>query len=679
MSRSSEYNKAYMRRYRQENRAREYQRNQLRHESKILPFAGVDGEGGNVPDTAALFGTAHEYFLLRAGGYTLRTGSPLTAFECLAFLADLPRDAVYVSYYFDYDVTMCIRGLPPERVRRILASGMTPTRMGEYELRYLPHKEFAVRRLPRDGSEPGPYTVINDVGPFFQCSFVAALEAWNIGTPEQRAAIAKGKLARGDFGELSQETDEYNALEIELLAELMERYREACEAAGYLPGKWQGPGWLATSMLRAHDCPKTRDLTAFSNVKLKALANDAYYGGRFEPPYVGPVPGPVYEYDINSAYPDAMRKLPCLACGTWVLRRKRPAAGTLWFGQMRFSHSPDSRLCHLPVRTKQGGLLWPYQGRGVYWSPEVEAAERAGTHVEVTEAYEYVPGKLCTHKPYDWIQGVYDYRKSLGKDAKGMVIKLAMNSIYGKKAQSIGMPAYANPIEAGLITAWTRAKIIDAYAAHPEAVVMIATDAVYSTVPLALPCSDRLGEWGEKIHDEGLFVIQSGVYFAGAGARNKTRGVAERVFSPKRAQFERAFTWLTYGFDETVTVQTRLFLNAKLAYAWNKPELAGQWFECEQDADHAGRRKPQVCTCRRVSFDWTAKRNPELYRRGAYFITRPKTGFFESVPYDKIIGGVRIEVRELRDLMEGQPDWNRGLATESSDEDHPDGGTIPGL
>lgn len=66
------------------------------------PFCGVDGEGGNFP-------SGHEYMLLRAGEFALETGKPLTSIECLGFLADLPKDRIYVAYFFDYDVTMIDR------------------------------------------------------------------------------------------------------------------------------------------------------------------------------------------------------------------------------------------------------------------------------------------------------------------------------------------------------------------------------------------------------------------------------------------------------------------------------------------------------------------------------------------------------------------------------------------
>ena len=48
-----------------------------RHRIRLLPFAGVDGEGGDI-DTGR-----QEYLLLRAGEHVLETGQPLTPMECL--------------------------------------------------------------------------------------------------------------------------------------------------------------------------------------------------------------------------------------------------------------------------------------------------------------------------------------------------------------------------------------------------------------------------------------------------------------------------------------------------------------------------------------------------------------------------------------------------------------------
>src|SRR6188472_308815 len=126
---------------------------QGKHQRRLLPFAGVDGEGGDI-------GTGRqEYLLLRAGDHVLETGQPLTPMECLRFLADLPHDRTYVSYAFNYDVTMILRDLPVERWARILEPkrGVRGTVLpvcvpyrqtpqdGDVEVNYMPSKEFKVR------------------------------------------------------------------------------------------------------------------------------------------------------------------------------------------------------------------------------------------------------------------------------------------------------------------------------------------------------------------------------------------------------------------------------------------------------------------------------------------------------------------------------------------------------
>lgn len=609
------------------------------------PFRGVDGEGGDLAGS-------HEYFLLRAGAHTLKTGKPLMWLECLDFLCDLPADSTNVAFYFDYDVTMMLRSAPPDRIRALFANPnpMAGTRIGPFDVRYLPHKEFAVRRhvgqaLRALGVEPAPYTVISDVGPFFQSSFVRTLADWDIGTPEQRETITKGKALRSTFAELSQDTDDYNALEIELLESLMTDYAAVCVDVGYVPAKWQGPGQLATAVLRAHRVPRRKDIPALSNVLLCSLANAAYYGGRFETTVCGPVPGPVHEYDIRSAYPYAMTKLPCLVHGTWKQRRKRvTGADKIGFGMVTFDHDVRARLCHLPVRTEAGGLMFPRAGSGVYWSVELDAAVAAGTRITAAGTwFEYVKGRVCDCSPFGFVPELYAQRRALG-GKRGKILKLGLNSLYGKMAQSIGTPAYANPLHAGLITATTRAQLIDAYRDHQDDVIMLATDAVYATCELpGLDQGTELGRWEHAVLTDGVFVIMPGVYFAGNGARSKTRGISAPLFDANRDKFREAFTrlWLTRAVAGTqVKLTAPAFTSLKLAYAWGNPQAAGQWPE----------------TPRMISFDWTRKRDSTVIRDPAgFYRTLPRYGGVPSVPYGKVIGGVQ---RESRELASSQPDYS---------------------
>lgn len=643
-----------------------------KYSKPVREFRGVDGEGGNVPESGTLFGVRHQYLSLRAGPDLLETGEPLSWHECLAFLADLDPAYIYVSYFFDYDITMIIRTLPEERARRLLYPHLR-TKEGaqfalpldltapdgrEYQIDYLPHKEFKVRRIG------GPWVYISDTGQFFQGSFLSSLKKWEIGTEDEQEMIRKGKLMRADFTEFTEETRAYNALECVLLEQLMTNFRAVCEETGYVPKKWQGPGYLASAMLARHGVPKRDEIPILKNISFRLLAQAAYYGGRFETTVAGPIYRPVYQYDINGAYVSLLRGLPCLLHGSWRWVHDRPDRGSTWFGKVSFTHSRDRRLYNLPVRLKNGNIQYPREATGVYWGCELEAAEDAGTRFQFTEGWIYE--QHCDCRWFDFVDSYYAERLRLGKSAKGYVLKLAGNSIYGKLAQSIGYAPYANPVWAGLITAGCRAMLINAYSQAPDDCYMLATDGLFTGKRLDVKISRELGDWEETIHENGIFIVQPGIYFA--GDEPKSRGVERGRISDMRAAFESQWERFSSsrGTDHTVSIPVDNFITAKQAIQRNKWKIAGTWEKVNRE----------------VSFWWVTK------RANGIIDWEPDTGIhtmcrtrppdvppdFESFPYDKMIGGQKrtgFEPRytdpslEEAERMAEQPDWNEPLfATE---------------
>jgi hypothetical protein len=592
----------------------------------LKPFCGIDGEGGNINGR-------HEYLLLRAGDHVLETGSPLTWQECLGFIAGLPKDVCYVGYFFDYDVTMMLRGCREERIRRLLdRAARTPAVGGSpfaveidgFFVDYMPRKEFRVR-LGKDG----PYTVISDVGPFFQCAFLKSLTAWNIGTPAQREDIAAGKLGRADFAELTDETRRYNGLEIDLLEQLMEAFRAVCVETGYVPAKWQGPGYMAASMFRAHGIPTRKRLAVSANTELMADANAAYYGGRFEVTRSGPVAGPIFQYDICSAYPAALTELPCLEHSEWT-RNDKPTDDGLYLAYGSFECTSDAHLYAFPVRRDNGSIYYPAQGRGYYWSTEIGAAR----HQRLNTEYIWQCTRRCDCSPFGWVPGVYADRLRLGKTARGLVLKLGLNSLYGKTAQSIGSATYGSPIWAGLITSITRAKLLDLIctsAAHDlgqcgQDVLMLATDGVFTTAPRTPTIGTQLGEWEEDIHSD-IFLIQPGLYFTAGNSHPKTRGLPQSKVIESAELFRASYETRT-----PVPVTLHSFVGLRQAVHRNRfADLAGTWQDISKD----------------ITWDLSSKRDAD---------GRPYPGSMdtETVPYSKDIG--RWRDMERLDLAD-QPDW----------------------
>lgn len=623
-----------------EQREHDKERDRARSRTKLRPFIAVDGEGGGT-DSA---GRQH-YLLMVASGPTSgeehirhNHGEPLSVKDCLEFILSLPANHILVGYGFGYDVTQILRGItrPPGTLRRILnprqgKNGPLSTYWSDYAITYQQGQYFRVVRLDRDSRKPikpSSRTVYETLG-FFQCAFVKAIEHWKIGSARERKIIARNKAQRDEFSKLTKGIIRYCKLECRSLAMLMTEFREVCTAVGIKPQRWSGAGSLAAALLDKHGVPKRpltrREIADRANMKpsknpkpgkprrpdrpheFEAAANNAYYGGRFEVSHIGSIAGPVYEYDLKSAYPAAMLALPCPLHTRWEHKPRTTMLpeGEFYLAKISFSHA-DGPWCGLPFR-QQGGLFWPLQGTGWYWSPEIEAARRClGPKIMVRDLWIARCG--CDCRPFDWVRDLFEERCRLGSNARGYAIKLALNSLYGKMAQRCGRGPYHDPVAAGLITAFTRARLIEAIGLDPEAVVMLATDAVFSARPLALDIGRGLGQWEEKAWPD-LFIVKPGVYWSPSDLQKsvKSRGAPRSIIGGAVHRFHEVFSdWFDLlrqpGAKElllnerqmpSAPVKVRVFIGCRLSLARGKPWLAGKWEDVS----------------RHESFEWSTKRD----------------------------------------------------------------------
>jgi hypothetical protein len=505
---------------------------------------------------------------------------------------------------------------------------------------------------------------------------VKALRQWFSDDDKYDAVIAKieeGKKQRANFGGVTEYMRAYCKLECEMLVRLMDKIRDMSYSLDIKPRAWQGPGNMCSAIMKREGFPKNKDIAmwdTFTGKNVLELGNAAYYGGRFEASIIGDIPGPVYQYDINSAYASIYKHLPCIVHGKWVpIRGGIPDAGSLWVGRISYTHKPNVFACGLPVRLANGTISFPRIGQGVYWSHEVEAAADVLESFTVHNGFTYV--RRCACDTFRWVYDLYEERQRIGKDGKGMILKIPLAATYGKLCQSVGSAPYANPIWASSITSMIRAKLYKAmlmgseeFPAHD--VIMSATDGIFTLNPRrGLPLGKSLGEWTETIHD-GMFVVQSGVYFL-PGKTPKTRGTPSIKVQQAETRFRDAWAnylpYLKTGWpstDETkpcfVEIAVHNFISAALALARGKPGTAGEW----------------VDDTRRIAFDWTQKRR--IYGGGSwvqpvvnesYLVTLPPEGNTEQVnnAYSKPIGGTIQRARldkAVEDRLESdtQPDWN---------------------
>lgn len=677
------------------------------------PFAGFDGEGWDVNGR-------HQLMILRAGDAELYTGEPLRLAHILDWLVTLPRDRIYIGFSLGYDLNMMLRQLPMgvfqklyERESRTFErDGRYGTRLawwGRFGMDWLSGRHFYVRTM----GPPGPAFRVQDAMGCFQSSFVSAVTAWKVADRDQLRELSAMKDVRGGFAAVAAQPGglerirAYNALECDLLATMMERVRAACREAGIRPASWTGAGQLAQGLLVARGVADQLPRRRVRDSKGRGVARptdgtgepseaaqrapQAYYGGFFDVSMVGIFPE-MHEYDICSAYPHALRRLPCLRHAR-VVRGVVP--GAVAVQQVRWKPAPgfgrDRNLGYGPVaewgafpirhgrdhlrvddsfqlgdqliragrRFTPGTLYYPKHGEGWYWSPEVAAVRtwRPDYRVRVVQSWSIV--SECDCRPFEWVPDLYAQRRKLGKSGQGMVLKLAMNSLYGKLAQRVGRPAFANSVWAGLITSHTRALIHEAIGkAGPENVVMVATDAVYTTRPIpdgALTIGTELGQWEYSEHGPYL-IMMPGLHTDIDGAKCKTRGIPVRVIREGIGRIvshwqDPATRWAPLPF----TVHG--FMSCAHAYHVGRPELAGSWAQAERSLRFGAidKRRP----ARTMDTPPPAAVLP-LYRDGHDSASADQWAIREAERWEGFADSGEIDPLALND---GQPDYTDPLDT----------------
>lgn len=590
-------------------------------EAHIVEFIGVDGEGVTRDD-----GT-HDYVLLSVGDVSLaRGGRALHYDEIFEFLYEQYEehpDAAFVGFFLGYDFTQWVKTLPRSRgwyllhkdgiQKRTPHDGTQrlpwPVNTDWWEFDILADKRFKLRPRAPKGQEKSPWMYICDAGPFFQTSFLSVLDpkAWPGGEPpiprDQYELILEGKKQRAT-AQYDNAMVRYNVAENKALSVVMDALNVGFVDAGVRlkRNQWFGPGQAAAAWLNDnsdHYAQTTDDHTGLMDIvphAVLAAGRASYYGGWFEIFCHGHIPGTAYEYDVNSAYPYAISLLPCLLHGTWTETVKPETE----FALCEATITADSDILgSLPSRTEQNQIYRSYGTTGTYWRHEIDALcaiPELKTRVTYTKSYNYHP---CGCKPpLRGISELYQQRIALGEQGKnspaGKSRKLLYNSVYGKIAQSVGQPKFANPIWASFITSHCRTMILNAIATHPtgmQDLLMVATDGVYFRTPhdkLELSPT-TLGAWDMK-QKQNMTLFMPGIYWDdntraalrdGGAPKLKSRGISAAALALCVDQIDQQFRDFTPTHQEGEWPKLDVplaftMVSAKQAIARHKWDTAGE-------------------------------------------------------------------------------------------------------
>lgn len=587
-------------------------------------FCAWDGEGIGKP--------RNRYVMLSNSNRDCLRGENLGSHEIIEYLLDHrgTSNTVHCVYGAVYDFTHWFLDLPDDLKRELHEKGRCvwrPLIKGKkrkrhtYIVRYTARKSFSVDDRTRWDKKSiwdseRDYKKRNrrhlrkievwDVIGFFQQSFVSSLDKWQIGTREEVQHIADMKKNRGTFTpDKEAEILEYNFLECELLKALMEKLHsllltnpmpeQMTDADDGKPKRswlrlkrWDGAGAVAAAMFTREGIrPHLGSSTAYTfgdkptddwhyrskieQAEIEYALRSAYFGGRIECFKRGRANAPGFDLDIKSAYPAAMLTMPSFQKGGrwyWTYEFDRRV-----FGVWQVSWECETQghpVCPFPYRMHTGSVIFPAEGAGWYHTSEVAAAlDDPRNHLKIRGGYFWKPS--TNYKPFSFVQRYFDARVYLQsiKHPAEKILKLGLNSLYGKTAQTLGsyleewdcrlleLPdqhrtddyvgdceldkifektaGFYNLAWAGAITAHCRSTIYREAIKHEQNVAMIQTDGLFVTVPPGesmphIRQENKLGGFEVVKYDDSC-IVQAGVYYLGTRHRDGsiTWGVDEKA------------------------------------------------------------------------------------------------------------------------------------------------------
>jgi len=536
-----------------------------------LPLVALDSEGQDGPENYHYLTNVQA--LWKTGRASIEKPN-IRTHQVLNYLLRLPQNHVYVIFAGNYDFNMWLRDIRGESMLQLLGDG--ECQWNNFYIKWIPNKILIIKS--------GPCSItIYDVFSWYQQSFVKACTNWNVGTPEQLSLVTSMKEKRGNFSEVDPELiRSYCWLELELLLLLVQKLRDKILQTDYRPKSLHGPGAFAEAILRKH---KIRDHYGPYDYELSLRA---YYGGRFDSALFGWFEN-VFEHDIHSAYPDQIRNLPCTRNAEWKACND-PAFSRYGLYHVKWNVADDTPYPPFPWRTNSGKIYYPSNGEGWYHADEVRAAREifGKRSIRVLEGVALIERECdldCKGQPYKFVEELYEWRQRLeaeGNHEQAKVVKLAINSLYGKTAQSVGSkdkrPPFQNFFLAGATTAGTRAKLLRAIG-DGSSVISIATDGIYALERLQVTESPALGDWEIVLNQEhiqlGNGIAKSKKLIDGQiKETEKSRGFNTKQldYDKVRAYIEANGPWGKFEYPEK-----RQFITLREAYARGKPEIACHW------------------------------------------------------------------------------------------------------
>ena len=411
-------------------------------------------------------------------------------------------------YNIGFDAEIILKLLPKDILDNYKESRILKFDFDGYTIEYIPRKKLSIRKGHHS-------TIFFDVAQFYFESLPKAYEH-NIGKLPDKYLEMKSKrssFSNWYYKQHMKQIRDYCIQDCILTKELAEHWVDLFyEAFSFYPARWISSAYLAEKVLyynRIH-IPKFNEIP----YDVQELATNCYFGGRFEILKRGYI-GQSYLYDINSAYPFALTKVPELTKGKWIQQNTINQKSLLGFFKIKVN-IPDLKFVPPFAFRKNNMVCYPSGEFTTFATLEELKAVNEPKYYNILNSWQYLDDNP-TYPYKNFIENIYTKRLELKKrkDPLQLPLKIILNSIYGKTGEIVRgrIGNIFNPVIFSFITGHARAHLYNFVKEHniENDVVAFATDSICTTKKLDIN-SEKLGEFSLDKEGSDVFYLQNGFY-----------------------------------------------------------------------------------------------------------------------------------------------------------------------